>query len=82
MLVQSTGFTRGKEAAVTHAKIDRSRRRALKQIGAGTLSAMASAVVSLSSDTLAQNAVSSSMAQPPLLYQSGLLGKDRSLAAV
>jgi membrane dipeptidase len=67
MLVQSTGFTLGKEAAVTHSNIDRSRRRALKQIGAGALAAMAPAVVSLSSDVLAQSAVSSSTAQPPLL---------------
>jgi membrane dipeptidase len=52
---------------VTHSKIDRSRRRALKQIGAGALAAMAPAVVNLSSDALAQSAVSSSTVQPPLL---------------
>jgi hypothetical protein len=55
MLVHLTGFTLGKEAAVTHAKIDRSRRCALKQIGAGALAAMVPAVVSRSST-----------AQPPL----------------
>ena len=47
--------------------IDGSRRRALKQIGAGALATMAPAILGLSSGAQAQGAISSSAAAPPLL---------------
>jgi hypothetical protein len=51
-------------------KVNRSRRRALKQIGSGALSAMA------------QNAVSSSTAQPPLVQSTGFIRGKEAAAIV
>ena len=52
---------------MAYSTIDRSRRHALKQIGAGVLATMAPAIIGPFSDAQAQGAVSSSPAAPPLL---------------
>jgi len=65
MPVPSAGLPEN-DVAMTRSNVDQSRRRALRQIGAGVLATMAHAIRP-SSGALAQGVVSSSPAAPPLL---------------